>query len=238
MTVVTRKRLVWSFMAIGASIAVSAAKLPSGYTELEYIQATGNQYIDTGCTPSPDFRAVVDFQHTSPTEEKTGFGYAGNGNGPSFRFWRRKTSSGMTYLFTINDSYKVEERFQTINVGVDTDTDRHVVDLSNSAKYLDGVQMTNTSPGLTQSVGGTMYLFADRYGWSPFSGHFGTYRIFSCKLYESGALIRQFVPCTDENGKGGLYDIVGGQMYYNTYNNTDFILGPAKTPSAMIIIVQ
>ncbi len=50
-----------------ATSTAGAATLPAGYTRLAYIESTGTQYIDTGLTPTPNFRAVVDFQFPAPT---------------------------------------------------------------------------------------------------------------------------------------------------------------------------
>ncbi len=237
----TKTSVIFSIAAICA-VTAFAVKLPAGFTELEYIGATGVQYIDTGCIPTPSFRAVVDFQYTSQDEQKTGFGYAATGEAQSFRFFRKVTSKGMTYIVNINDSYKTEERFQT-SYASGTDTDRHVADLSDAAKYLDGVLFTNGKPGLTKTLAGTFYLFAVHYGWNQsgeYNGYRGNYRIYSAKLYDGNpqTLLRNFVPCCDENGKGGLYDTVNGVMYYNGRNNTNFVLGPAKRPPALVIMLH
>ena len=39
--------------------------LPSGYTQLEYIQSSGTQYIDTGLSLPEGFHAVFDVEFTS-----------------------------------------------------------------------------------------------------------------------------------------------------------------------------
>ena len=38
--------------------------LPSGYTQYEYIESSGTQYIDTGFKPNQNTRTVIDFQAT------------------------------------------------------------------------------------------------------------------------------------------------------------------------------
>ena len=56
---------------------VPAQKLPSGYTELEYIQSSGTQYIDTGFKPNQDTRVVGDMQFMDNTSGNPAslFGY-------------------------------------------------------------------------------------------------------------------------------------------------------------------
>ena len=41
------------------------ANLPAGYTELEYIESTGTQYIDTGYIPDPGCEIWTDFALSS-----------------------------------------------------------------------------------------------------------------------------------------------------------------------------
>lgn len=38
----------------GAGIVPNLSGLPSGYTQLEYIESTGTQYIDTGIIPTDE----------------------------------------------------------------------------------------------------------------------------------------------------------------------------------------
>ena len=36
-----------------------ASRLPEGYTEVQYIQSTGTQYVDTGFKPNQDSRVLI-----------------------------------------------------------------------------------------------------------------------------------------------------------------------------------
>ena len=55
--------------AVGITLPVDIGEnskiLPDGYTQLDYIQSDGNQYIDTGVLGSDINKVVVDFQFTS-----------------------------------------------------------------------------------------------------------------------------------------------------------------------------
>jgi hypothetical protein len=55
-------------------------------------------------------------------------------------------------------------------------------------------------------------------------------KLYSLKIWDDGTLVRDFVPCTDENGKPGLYDTVNGQMYYNMAGGEDFLFGYEGAP--------
>ena len=58
--------------AFAASSAFAAGSLPSGYTEVEYIESDGNQYIDTLWTNGSDHVVTLDIQPTElPTSSNT-----------------------------------------------------------------------------------------------------------------------------------------------------------------------
>ena len=45
--------------------------LPSGYTQVEYIESSGTQYIDTGVTAKTGVSAEVEFEYTTVTSTNT-----------------------------------------------------------------------------------------------------------------------------------------------------------------------
>ena len=51
------------FMRKG-SVHKKPSLLPSGYTELAYIQSSGTQYIDTGVKPDQTYTLKIKFQTT------------------------------------------------------------------------------------------------------------------------------------------------------------------------------
>ena len=219
-------------IALAAS-AAGAATLPDGYTHLAYIESTKVQWINTGFTPTKDARAVIDFQYPSPAGGG-GFGFGASAGGPSFRLNRSVANGVATYTVNVHDKYATVDTFPTT---FNNDTARHVADISNASKSFDGVTFGRTS-GLTKSLNGTLYIFSEHFGWQSSSiGGPGAYRVFSCKLYDGDpqTLVRDFVPCTDGNGKPGLYDTVEGKMYYNKGTGDDFVLGPAVNPELLSI---
>ena len=214
------RRTGFSKLSLAAAIATFVqyaadlrAAIPATYEQLSYIASTsgGNQYLDTGLTPTKNFRIVIDFAYNAATGGG-GFGYGAAGSAQSFRFYRSVADGVATYTANINDAYGTLNAFPTTFTN---DTGRHVADLSNTAKYLDGVQFGDTS-GLTKTLAGTFYLFAMRWGWSPGIGSYGSYKIYSCKLYEGTSLLRDFVPARRiSDSVVGLYDQKNGVFYTN-----------------------
>ena len=165
--------------------------VPGGYTELEYIQANGNQYIDTGVSGANISEVVVDFQFTSSqsaTEQEVAACIAGGG----------KLQIGWysnSFITTGGASYS-----QT----------------SYSARTI-GTASPIGSPDKT------LYLFAQHEGnsasWKVKA------KLYSCTIKSGGKLIRNFVPCKNQDGDIGMYDTIHSQFYANNGTGT-FVAGP------------
>ena len=203
----------------GTGSFTMGAIVPSRGHRVEYVESTGEQYVDTLWTPTKDFRAVVDLSFTGTNTGGGGFGYAAAGSVQSFRFWRVLADGAATYKVNINDRSTVVNDLPTT-----LDTARHVIDISNTAKYIDDVQFGDTS-GLNATLASSLYLFAIHFGWDPYV-NYGSYRIYSCKLYEGATLIRDFVPYVDANGRACLYDKLSKKPYYNAASGADLVAGP------------
>ena len=63
-------------------------RLPDGYMELEYIESTGTQYIDTGFKPNQDTRVILDVQLSqTPTDHNWFYGARQAVNNSGFGFF-------------------------------------------------------------------------------------------------------------------------------------------------------
>ena len=68
--------------------------LPSGYTQLEYIESTGTQYIDTGIVPNSTTTAEVKFNNSKKTSFVFGSRWSQSPNYDTFGIYT--SSSGIT----------------------------------------------------------------------------------------------------------------------------------------------
>lgn len=192
--------------------------LPSGYTKLQWIESTGTQYIKTGiyhtAATCPGLRMVLDATMLSTS----GLVISGAAGYQSFYVGEM---SGTIYYST----YYVDN---TTGITYSAQK-RYVYDLDNANNKFtlraDGatVYEANTTVG-TASGSKELYLFgynsADAGSANP-----SAQRIYSCKLYQSGTLVRDFIPCKNASGTVGLWDDVGGQFYANAGTGT-FTAGP------------
>lgn len=55
-------------------------------------------------------------------------------------------------------------------------------------------------------------------------------KLYYCKIWDNGSLVRNFVPCKNTSGILGLYDIVNNVFYTNAGTGT-FTAGPIATTS-------
>ena len=189
--------------------------LPSGYTQLEYIQSSGTQWIDTGFDPNQNTGVTMDFQLTAAASWQCLFGAANNSsNAASYAFWHSGTSFGF-YFGNAN------------NTIAGTATSRHIIIANKNVATLDDSQ----SVSIANSQFETNYpilLFAPNYaGASPYPAKM---RLYSCQIYDNGTLVRDFIPCINASGAIGLYDIVDGQFYANAGSGT-FTAGPEIIPN-------
>lgn len=175
--------------------------LPSGYTQLDYIECTGPQYIDTGFIPNQDTRAVVELMY-----------FGGNGVYGA----RNTTSSNGFCLRTISKQWQAQynDKLSTVTK-VDYDTEWHVADQNKNILYLDGITActftyAEFSAPHALVLGGIM---ANRSDVKTLYEGSGRYR--SCQLYDNGVLVRDLVPCRNPAGEIGMYDTVNAVFYGN-----------------------
>ena len=186
------------------------SKLPSGYTELEYIESTGTQYINTGYIPTANTKVTMDFQLTAAGSANVClFGVVGQF---SFRWFGRGS------VFRSNGANNVD-----FPKGIPA-LDRHSVEKTATKATLDKTKSVTTAVG---NVSNTLYLLAQR-GPSA-AQNFSRAKLYSCQIYENNALIKDFVSCKTASGAVGLYDTVEGQFYANAGTGT-FTSGPEIIP--------
>ena len=193
--------------------------LPSGYTPLEYIESTGSQYVDTGFKPNQDTRVVCDFQVIgTATTWRSIFGT------------RNNTSNANTFAFWIDGSGKFGS-FYTPSGSIAyfpttlSATGRHVVDMNKNVSTIGADVVTQTYQ--TISCGYSLYLFA--VNTANTAEHYCPVRIYSCKVFDNGTIIRDYLPVQRSDGEVGLLDQVNF-VFYPDAAGVGFVAGPEVTP--------
>ncbi len=207
------------------STTSSGDDIPAGYTLIAYIDGVGTQWIDTGYIVTPYTRTVLDAQLLS---------FEG---GNPYLLGAGNTSDGLLYSIFLDDNENTNYWCYGFNSGsgamtyARADVRRHVFDFNRSygserAFDIDEGVVCNISFKITSSAlaSYTLALGANRTatGAEKFSQH----RIFSCRMYEDAALVRDFVPVKRlSDSVAGLYDRVNG-VFHPSAGSDAYIAGP------------
>lgn len=212
-----------SGMIIGNPITLGGggkSKLPEGYTQLAYIESTGTQYINTGFWPNQDTRVVFDYELTGSEENPALFGAWTAANQDMFIFvGLRSSGGGRAYYNTVTSD------------GVMDFTGRHTIDYNKNVVTFDGDTLTSFEAA-TFSTAYTLLLCA--YNHIGNAQLLANLRLYSCKIYDNGTLVRNFVPCGNASGEVGLYDLVNNVFYGNAGSGTFY--PPCQVEEAPVLL--
>ena len=191
--------------------------LPDGYTQLEYIQSSGTQYIDTLFKHNQNTRVVVDVQATE-TPTANVWVFEGRISTPEARHSVFFHQTGANKWYGDYSSQRKE-------IGSVTSTERLSIDFNKNVLSVNGELVTFT-PDTFQSTVNLTLLAANTGG--TIAGQLSA-NLYSCKIYDNGVLIRYFYPCKNPAGTVGLYDTVSNVFYGNAGTGT-FTAGPEIVP--------
>lgn len=184
--------------------------LPSGYKQLEYIQSTGTQYINTGFQPNQNTR-VTATAYLTPSDAGT------------WLFGARNASSDSAFGFLSHgNAYRSDYNTDQNKTIPATYSDPFEIDKNKNQTQINGETEATSSVGTFQ-CNYPLILFANNTGGS-ISGR-GSGKIYQLSIYDNGTMVRMFIPCINPDGEIGLYDAANGQFYGN-FGTGVFIGGP------------
>jgi hypothetical protein len=172
--------------------------------EMEYLESTGTQWIDTGVKGDEDTRVEICFSISS--------------------LYSKAYSSIFGYYGTNTDSISIfgggTTRFGSQSTSFSTPTTNAIYQI---AIDKNGFTVNGTTTPWSQTAqfetAGNLVAFgrnSTTYGY--FSGLY-----YSLKIYKSGILVRDFIPVRKGN-IGYMYDRVSGQLFGNA-GTGEFVLG-------------
>lgn len=185
--------------------------LPDGYTQLQYIESHGTEYIDTGFKPNQNTRVVADVMLTNIDLGNVIFGSRSEGENDSvgpdqFVIWH----SNATFM----DNYGTEDSTVVNLNGLNV---RATIDKNKNVTSVNGVSVTHAEQTFAPPY--PMLIFTTNQGGDPYVVN-SFMRLYSFRIYSSSEdgndlLIRNFVPVKNPDGEYGLYDLVDGKFYSN-----------------------
>ena len=198
--------------------------LPEGYSQVEYIDSTGSEYIDTGFTPNQNTRVICEFGPPSS-------GYKKTSTQVLFGSRENPTTNAYALFLYVQETKKMRDDYGKSNSQVTlidppnekstADKNKHVISINETqSKHSESIgfndPVTMSICALKQSDGVTYYA---------------TVRIYSLKIYSSSKgdtedlLIRNFIPVKNPDDEYGLFDVVERKFYGNVSGNGEFV-GP------------
>lgn len=192
-----------------------SSRLPEGYTELEYIQSSGTQYVNT------------EFNVTSANYQNLKMSIVCEkiGKGSGISDWLldgSNASNAYFYTGVFNGKYYY---------GCGTlDHDTEIAAHSGKKTYILDIPLKKFSVSNEVDVSITIEAVASSapiilfgFFYSPIRSY--AEKIYSCQIYDNDVLARNFIPCKAPSGDLGLYDLSTAKFYGNAGTGS-FTAGP------------
>jgi hypothetical protein len=182
------KKLLFGLLGILFLGTSWSATLPAGYKELEYIESTGTQWIDTGIIRG---RFVHDIVFTERTQNNLMGGSTGGG-----LYWGQTRSH-----ISSNDGYELGPN----HIDVDTSV-RRIIEYSNISSH---AKLTTGNTTITYSIStpsNTYTIFKIHNS----EQYYTKTKLYGLKVYttdDNTSLVRNFVPAKNSSGVVGMYDL-------------------------------
>lgn len=193
----------WHEIGDRIKVFTDASRLPDGYQEVEYIESSGSQYIDTGIEPCMNkIRCICD---VTPMNDADTALFGSRGTYYLFYkvsdnyFWPTSRCETVEGTLVVGHKYHVDWNKGTLEVTGD------------DGVYQKGVRSNNTQDELAMRI----------FDFNPHDYRAAHARLYNFKIYVDDELVRDFVPCyrTSDNA-AGLYDLVNGAFYGNSGSGT------------------
>lgn len=199
--------------------------LPSGYTELTYIESTGTQWINTGVTINEDSKVDILYSMTSIiSNPEMPFGTRLTGDASDAKSGMFRTHGSRTNRIAFGNGAETNITVTGYN---SSNTDYNLVIDKNGA-VINGTTVA-TFPTSTITNVYPMYIFACN--TSGTASFLAAIKLYSFKLYDNNTLVRNLIPAKrNSDNVVGMYDTVTDTFFTNQGTGT-FTAGPTAVPT-------
>lgn len=182
--------------------------LPEGFTQVSFLRSTGTQYIDTNFKPSSNTRIVCQVNLAAQTTATWLFGARTSQTQDAFGF------------LTYQNGYRSDFVSAGGNISAMYGPN-FLLDKNRGATYMDGTLIETRSESAF-SCGYNLFIFANNTAGTV-AGYSSADLVYM-EIYEDDILVRDFIPCVNEDGVAGLYDTVDS-IFYTNAGTGEFITG-------------
>jgi len=204
-----------NYRIYGNGVNQEGNNLPAEYQEVEYIESTGTQYIDTGVVPTSQTGVEISFSDFENTTWSTLFGSV-TAYVVESRYKISSEENGDKLYAFLGDKIKIE--FNS--------SGEHNIKFNrpNGVLNLDNIPYDISSTTFISS-NLPICLFAENNSAKGIISN-SKCKILNCKIYEKDNLIRDFIPAKrNSDGAIGLYDKVN-DVFYENAGTGEFVAGP------------
>ena len=197
----------------GTTVLWKKAALPVEYQEVEYIESSGTQYIDTGMRGSNNTKADIEFQATG--EKFLPFGARSSATSDCFAIWAAGSNVGTALRIGFDGT-------SGYTGGATTTNKYHIIHSQDGAYVNDNLVWA--PPIRTFTTPQNLIVFG--YYSTATTRTLSAIRLYHLKLWESNIRVRDFMPCYRKSDNVvGLYDLVSDTFFTNS-GSGNFVKGP------------
>lgn len=201
-------------MYVGVPNISEIRELPEGYEQVEYIESTGTQYIDTGFKPNQDTHVIMDVELSTQSTYPKGLFGSRNGS----------TSAGNSFIMWLISATAFRTDYGNAS-GVSMDIvpiGRFLIDKNGATTTINNTTYTATVETFQSDYNLTLMAENDVDG---VDARMAEGKLYSCQIYDNDVLIRDYVPAINSEGKPGLFDLITSTFYTNAGTGDDFLAG-------------
>ena len=175
------------------------SQLPTEYQEVEYLRSDGGQHIELDYIPNQNTKVKIDFMATNT--DCAIFGSRIDYNNAAFTLYWSKTNAAA-----------IEIGSSMYSLGSLADSNRHLVEMSNTAFIMDGSTVHTYSTGnFNPNAKFRLFHSGGADSLAKMQGD-----IYSCEISEGDDLMCCLVACCRKaDNEAGVYDIVNKVFYTN-----------------------
>lgn len=184
------------------------------YTELEYIESTGTQYIDTNFKGNQDTKITCEsvISDNFRTGSFQGLFGATDVNGSA------ELNRNVIHMHKLNSSISViiaaYGNTPPSNIGFSGDiTKNHIYELDKNIYKVDN-EIVYSYPVQTFMCTQNINIFRDNNSRGQ-NSRYCKMKLYWFKVYDNDTLVRDFIPVIDSSNRPCLYDKVEDKFYYN-----------------------
>lgn len=188
--------------------------LPDGYTQVEYIQGTGTQYIDIGSKMYNNSEIELCFSFDVIQQDCSIFGSRASSTVNNFEIASATGvpiyldfGSHLTSRATYNNPVINTKYICTISKSLRAVYDENRTLLASNTNLISADNVTPSNARIFDTAGG--------YSQNKLKG-----KVYYCKIWNGNNLIRNFIPCKNQSNVAGMYDTVNGVFYTNAGTGT------------------